>query len=163
MALRILVACHILAGLTATLTGVAAMLAPKRRGPHPRRGRTYLGALTVTIATGTGIALTTWPRFWHLAALGTTAAALAGVGLAARRIRFRGWLPIHITTMASSYITMLTAFYVDNGPRLPAWNQLPPPAFWFLPTAIGLPLLIRALRRSHIDRLRADGRNIRQP
>jgi hypothetical protein len=147
MALRILIACHILAGATATLAGAAAMLAPKRPGPHPRRGRTYLLALTVTLASGTGIAVTTWPRFWHLAVLGGAAATLAGVGLAARRIRFHHWLPVHITAMASSYTTMLTAFYVDNGPRLPLWNVLPPQTFWILPTATGLPLLIRALHK----------------
>jgi hypothetical protein len=49
--------------------------------------------------------------------------------------------------MALSYIAMLTAFYVDNGPRLPLWKLLPPTAFWFLPAAAGLPLLIRTLRR----------------
>jgi hypothetical protein len=77
----------------------------------------------------------------HVAA-GLTAAA---VGYTARRIRWHGWLPHHITGMALSYTAMLTAFYVDNGPRLPVWKLLPPAAFWFLPTAIGLPPLIRAL------------------
>jgi hypothetical protein len=48
--------------------------------------------------------------------------------------------------MSGAFITALTAFYVDNGPRLPLWNLLLPIAFWFLPSAVGLPLLIRALR-----------------
>jgi hypothetical protein len=42
---------------------------------------------------------------------------------------------------------LLTAFYVDNGPRLPLWKELPPIAFWTLPSLIGLPLLARALAR----------------
>lgn len=46
-----------------------------------------------------------------------------------------------------SYLTMLTAFYVDNGPRLPLWELLPPAVFWFLPTAAGIPLIARALAR----------------
>jgi hypothetical protein len=49
--------------------------------------------------------------------------------------------------MSMSYIAMLTTFYVDNGPRLPSWNLLPPLTFWFLPSAAGIPLLIRALHR----------------
>jgi hypothetical protein len=67
MALRILIACHILAGVTATISGAAAILAPKQPGRHPSRGRTYLVPLVVVVATGTGIALTTWPHFWYLA------------------------------------------------------------------------------------------------
>jgi hypothetical protein len=49
--------------------------------------------------------------------------------------------------MAGSYIAMLTAFYVDNGPHLPLWDRLPPLAFWFLPAAIGTPLMVRAIAR----------------
>ncbi|MDJ0341034.1 hypothetical protein QMK19_08595 [Streptomyces sp. H10-C2] len=41
---------------------------------------------------------------------------------------------------------LLTAFYVDNTPRLPLWKRLPPLSFWFLPAVVGLPLLLRALR-----------------
>jgi hypothetical protein len=39
----------------------------------------------------------------------------------------------------------------NNGPRLPVWNLLPPIAFWFLLSVVGLPLLVRALRR-HLPR-----------
>jgi hypothetical protein len=42
--------------------------------------------------------------------------------------------------MASSYIVMLTAFYVDNGRNLPIWRDLPHIAYWIVPSAIGLPL-----------------------
>jgi hypothetical protein len=157
MAIRILIGCHILAGLAATLTGAGAMLAPKRAGPHPRRGRTYLIALTVLVVTGSAIALSDWAHLWHLAALGAAAATLAGLGYTARRIRYPGWLAVHITGMAGAYITMLTAFYVDNGPRLPLWNQLPPQSFWILPTAVGVPLLVGALHR-HVRQPRKPGR-----
>jgi rsbT co-antagonist protein RsbR len=34
--------------------------------------------------------------------------------------------------MGASYILMLTAFYVDNGPNLPLWSELPWLAFWVL-------------------------------
>jgi len=69
------------------------------------------------------------------------------VGRRARRQLRRRWLPVHITGMAVSYILLLTAFYVDNGPHLPLWRLLPPLALWVLPSLVGLPLLIWALRR----------------
>jgi len=47
--------------------------------------------------------------------------------------------------MGASYVLLLTAFYVDNGKSLPLWRELPPIAYWLLPAAIGLPLIIRAL------------------
>jgi hypothetical protein len=52
--------------------------------------------------------------------------------------------------MSSSYIVLLTAFYVDNGPRLPLWKELPHIAFWIGPTLIGAPIVARALAR-HMD------------
>jgi hypothetical protein len=50
--------------------------------------------------------------------------------------------------MGLSYIAMLTAFYVDNGPHLPLWDRLPTIAFWMLPSAIGAPLIARAVPRA---------------
>ena len=47
--------------------------------------------------------------------------------------------------MGAGYIAMLTAFYVDNGPHLPLWDRLPPLAFWLLPSAIGVPVIARAV------------------
>jgi hypothetical protein len=49
--------------------------------------------------------------------------------------------------MSLSYIVLMTAFYVDNGPKLPLWDRLPVVAFWIGPSAIGLPLLGRTVRR----------------
>lgn len=147
MALQVLIFGHVLLGLTATITGAAAALSPKRPGRHPRRGLLYLAGLTGVALTGTAIATTDWGHLWHLATLGAAAAALAAVGFAARRTRWRGWLAWHIVGMAGSYIAMLTAFYVDNGPRLPLWQLLPPITFWFLPAVVGLPLIVRSLRR----------------
>lgn len=42
---------------------------------------------------------------------------------------------------------MLTAFYVDSGPKLLVWNLLPPVVFWFLPSLFGVPLVVRAVHR----------------
>ena len=50
--------------------------------------------------------------------------------------------------MGIAYVAMLTAFYVDNGPHLPLWDRLPTFAFWLLPSAIGAPIIIRAILRA---------------
>lgn len=51
--------------------------------------------------------------------------------------------------MSASYILLLTAFYVDNGKHLPLWKNLPHLTYWLLPSAIGLPLIARALACHH--------------
>jgi hypothetical protein len=43
--------------------------------------------------------------------------------------------------MGSSYILLLTAFYVDNGKNLPVWRELPQIAFWLVPGAIAFPIV----------------------
>ncbi len=146
MLLRVVIVLHITAGLTAVVAGATAMLAPKRRGRHPRSGQIYLGALTVLAATAVVIAVAR-PHTAYLLILGAGALACAGYGWRARRRHRPGWLPRHISGMALSYVVMLTAFYVDNGPRLPLWQLLPPLTFWFLPAAVGVPLLLQALHR----------------
>ena len=54
--------------------------------------------------------------------------------------------------VSASYILMITAFYVDNGPNLPLWRELPPFAFWILPTLVGTPILLNALLRHPLAR-----------
>jgi uncharacterized membrane protein len=140
----LILAVHVPAGIVAVVSGAAAMWADKGSLAHRRRGRLYLAALAVVCLSGVGLAITRWPRFPHLLALGLLAAALAGAGWAAPR---RPNPAAHLLGMSSSYVVMLTAFYVDNGPKLPLWRQLPPEAFWILPSLIALPLLGTALRR----------------
>lgn len=144
--LQVVIIAHIAAGLAAVVLGAAAMLAPKRPGRHPRRGRGYLLALAALVTTAIAIAVAR-PHTAFLLIIGSIALALAGLGFTARRVRWPGWLPWHITAMGGSYIAALTAFYVNNGPRLPLWRLLPPVTFWFLPAAIGVPLIALALIR----------------
>jgi hypothetical protein len=54
--------------------------------------------------------------------------------------------------MGASCVLLLTAFYVDNGKHLPLWRELPQIAFWLLPGAVGLPLILRALQRHPLAR-----------
>ena len=52
--------------------------------------------------------------------------------------------------MGASYIFLITVFYVDYGKNLPLWKELPEIAFWVLPGAIGIPLILNALFRHPI-------------
>ncbi|HEU4428362.1 MAG TPA: DUF2306 domain-containing protein [Myxococcota bacterium] len=141
---RLFVVAHVAAGVGAVASGAAAMLAAKGGSAHRRLGRTYLATLAGACASGTALAIQRWPRFPHLLALAGIAAALAALGFAARGRPSR---VLHLLGMSASYVAMLTAFYVDNGPKLPLWRQLPPSVFWVLPSLVALPLIVRATRR----------------
>jgi hypothetical protein len=98
------------------------------------------------------LALSRWSEDYHLFVLGLLSFVTATIGRTARRRLWPSWPRIHMTGMAASYILMVTAFYVDNGPNLPLWRKLPPLAFWVLPTLIGAPILINTLLRHPLVR-----------
>lgn len=138
---------HVAAGLTCVLAGIAAMLSPKRAGRHPSAGAVYYGSLVVVSLSMAALSVLRWPHNTHLLVLGILCFGAATIGRMARRRRWRGWLRVHVTGMGVSYIVLLTAFYVDNGPHLPLWRDLPRAAHWLLPSLVGLPMLIWALAR----------------
>lgn len=142
---------HVVCGIVAVVAGVTAMLTRKGTRRHRRAGRVWLIGLGGLCVTAPVLASLDWAHRWHLVVLGAVAAGLAAVGFLGARRRWPGWRAAHIAGMSGAFVTALTAFYVDNGPRLPVWNLLPPIAFWFLPSAVGVPLLVRALRR-HVPR-----------
>lgn len=138
---------HVGAGLTCVVAGAAAGLSRKRPGRHPLFGTIYFWALLVVFVSSTGMSTLRWSADYHLFILGTIAFGVGSIGYSARKIRWDGWPAYHIAGMGGSYIVLLTAFYVDNGPKLPLWDRLPNIAFWTLPALIGLPLVVRALRQ----------------
>jgi hypothetical protein len=140
-------AVHVLAGLTAVVTGAAAALVRKGSPRHIRAGRWYYRAITVVFATATVLAAMRWRQDYYLFIIGAVAFAAATIGYQHRR-RHRPGDTGHIVGMGASYVAMLTAFYVDNGPHLPLWDRLPVLAFWLLPSAIGAPIIIRAVIRA---------------
>lgn len=142
-----IVAVHVVAGLTCTFAGIVAMLSAKGPGRHPAAGTVYFWGLVVVFLTMASLSILRWPENTHLFVLGIASLGAAVVGRIARRRLSPGWLPIHVTAMAVSYILLLTAFYVDNGPHLPLWRSLPPSAHWLLPSLVGVPILAWTLRR----------------
>lgn len=145
--LAVTIAVHVGCGVVAVVCGPGAMLTRKGSPRHRGFGRIYLGALVGLGLTAPVLAAVDWAHRWHLAVLGGLALGAAAVGAAAVRWLRPIRLAAHITGMGAAYIVMLTAFYVDNGPRLPLWDQLPPIWFWFLPAAVGTPVLLSALHR----------------
>jgi hypothetical protein len=138
---------HVGCGIVAVTCGAGAMLTRKGSRRHRRLGRAHLLALTVLGTTAPVLAAVDWAHRWHLVVLGGIALASAATGYYAVHLSRPPRLLAHLVGMGSGYIAMLTAFYVDNGPRLPLWDQLPGLALWLLPTAVGAPLIVRAARR----------------
>jgi hypothetical protein len=108
--------------------------------PIPSSSPAFLSVVTVHVAAGlvctvAGLVAMLSPK------------RAGAVGRLARRRLWRGWLRVHVTGMAISYILLLTAFYVDNGPHLPLWRSLPPVAHWVGPGLVGIPILVWALLR----------------
>jgi uncharacterized membrane protein len=142
---------HVIAGLTAVVSGALAAFARKRPGRHPRAGTVYCAALAVVAGTAAVMAALRWPDDLHLLLIAAVAGGLGGLGWLARRKGRIGW---HGAAMAASYAGMLTGFYVDNGARLPVWERLPHLAYWLLPSAVALPLTLLALVRNGVLRPR---------
>jgi hypothetical protein len=147
-----LVGIHILFGLACVVTGVVAMLSVKRPGRHPRFGTLYDWFLAVVFVTATALSAMRWAEDYHLFILGVLSFGAATLGREARRRRWRNWLTTHISSMGTSYVVLLTAFYVDNGKNLPIWRDIPSLTYWLVPSAVGLPLIAWALTQHPLIR-----------
>ena len=143
---------HVGVGLVCVVTGAVAMLSGKGPGRHPTFGTLYYWFLLAVFVSATVLSVARWAEDYHLFVLGAFSFGAATLGRSVRRQRRRGWLKLHIIGMGLSYILLLTAFYVDNGPNLPLWRELPHMALWLLPSVIGIPVIIRALLRHPLVR-----------
>lgn len=139
------VGAHVLLGLGCVVSGLAAMLATKGRGYHSTLGTTYYWFMCGTFLTMSTLAFMRWSEDYVLFLLGVLAFGLVTLGRFARTYGFS--LRVHAASMASSYIVLLTAFYVDNGKNLPLWRNLPVAAYWLVPAALGAPILVWVLAR----------------
>lgn len=141
----LVLACHVTAGLAAVVTGLVAMFSAKAPGRHPSAGIWYYRSLVGVFCTMAVLSATRWSEDYHLFILGGLALTAAVVGRRAAPSRPRGRAFVHVIAMGLSYILLLTAFYVDNGPNLPVWRLLPPVAFWVLPILVGAAIIWRVL------------------
>src|SRR5215469_593454 len=128
-----IVAIHVVAGLAAVITGIVAMLSDKRAGRHPSFGVWYYRSVVGVSITMAVLSAMRWSQDYHLFILGALAFAAVVVGGQTAPSRSAGWIRVHVTAMGLSYVFLLTAFYVDNGPNLPLWRRLPHLAYWVLP------------------------------
>lgn len=136
---------HVLLGLAAVTTGMVAMFSPKRRGRHSRWGSFYFWSLAALFTSASALALLRGDEDAPLVLLGGGAFVSAWIGRSARRGYWGNSTRTHLAFMGASYILMLTAFYVETGDQLPLWDQLPPILYWIIPGAVGVPLIVRAL------------------
>ena len=149
--IAIIVGIHIPLGLACVVAGAVAMLSKKRRGRHSTAGKVYYWCLLALFASATFLSAI-WSENHHLFILGALSFSSAWLGRRAILERWRSWARLHITGMGLSYVLMLIAFYVDNGKQLPIWKDLPLFAYWLLPLAVGVPLIVRALLRHPLAR-----------
>jgi hypothetical protein len=144
-------AVHVAAGSWCVVTGLVAMLSPKGPGRHHRFGSFYFWGLLVVFVTMSILSAMRWKQNYHLFVLGTLSFGCALTGRRDAPSR-SGHLRLHVAAMAMSYIVMLTAFYVDNGKNLPLWRSLPHIAYWFIPSIVGIPIMLRVLRHHPLVR-----------
>ncbi len=140
-----LIGIHVLAAMVCVVSGVVAMLSKKLPGYHPKSGNIYFWCLLVVFVTVVIISVLRWDEDRHLLLLGSLSFGAAFFGRSAERIRWHGWVIYHIICMGSSYILLITAFYVDNGKFLPVWKNYSPVLYWTLPAAIGIPIILYTL------------------
>jgi hypothetical protein len=152
-----IVAVHVGLGILCVTTGAIAMLSAKAPGRHPRHGTLYFWTLTLAVATASILSFMRWEENVHLFMLGVLAFGAALVGREARRRLWPRWTSVHIVGMGSSYILLLTAFYVDNGKQLPLWKDLPHWTYWALPALVGVPIIVWALLYHPLTRRRTIG------
>jgi hypothetical protein len=147
-----ILAVHVATGLCCSVAGIVAMLAPKQSGRHPSAGTIYYWSLVGVCLSMAALSMFRWPADTHLFVLGVLSYGAGTVGRIARRRHKLERLGVHATGMALSYILLLTAFYVDNGPHLPLWRLLPPLAHWLIPSIVGIPVLAWTLARHPLIR-----------
>jgi len=147
------IALHILLALACVISGLVAMLSAKGSGRHSRAGTLYFWCMGGVFLTATLLAVLRWAEDSVLFGLGVFAFGLTAI---ARLAVTRRWgLRLHAICMGSSYIVLLTAFYVDNGKNLPVWKDLPTTAYWTIPALVGVPLILWTLARHPLLRPRS--------
>jgi predicted membrane protein DUF2306 len=143
----VILSIHVLAGISCAFVGLLAMLADKKRGRHTKCGKIYNVSIWIVFLTAVIISTIRFKEDFHLLILGSVAFFSAFIARWAVKKKWGKWSIVHITGMGTSYIFLLTAFYVDNGKFLPIWKNFSPVVYWLLPAVVGVPIIARTLLR----------------
>src|SRR5689334_19234380 len=120
-------AVHVLAGLTAVITGAVAALSRKGGPRHIHAGRWYYGAIGTVFATATALAAMHWRQDYYLFLIGAVAFTAAATGPATPAISPE-WAPP--TSLCSPRSTSTTAPTCPSGNACRPWRSgcSPPPS-----------------------------------
>jgi hypothetical protein len=135
---------HIITGFICLISGVFAMSAKKRKGRHTLSGEIYHSSYVFVFITAVTMSILHWEESAYLFYIGVFSYTLALLGYLAGKRRGKNWIGVHIGGMLGSYIGIVTATIVVNVPNIPILNGFPVLIFWFLPTIIGTPFIIKA-------------------
>ncbi|KKK38167.1 alcohol dehydrogenase [Mesobacillus campisalis] len=135
---------HIHTGAVCLVSGLVAMASSKKRGRHTAAGEIYHGAYVIVFISAIVMSIIHWEESAYLFYIGVFSYSLALLGYAAAKRRWKNWMGMHIGGMLGSYIGIITATIVVNISKVPVLSEIPVILFWFLPTLIGTPLIIRA-------------------
>jgi uncharacterized membrane protein len=132
---------HILCGIVALLVGTAAILAPKRRGPHTIFGKVYVVFIALLCVTALAMSAMNLEQSAYLIPIAFISFGFAWSGERAMKLRGPDCLRCHIRGMLGSYIAIWTAVLVVSGSKLPVISTWPSWLYWILPTVIGSPAI----------------------
>lgn len=135
---------HIVAGFICLISGVFAMSYKKKKGKHTVSGEIYHFSYVLVFISAVIMSIIHWEESAYLFYIGVFSYALALLGYLAGKIRWKNWIGTHIGGMLGSYIGIVTAV---NSPKVPLLNEVPVLFFWFLPTIIGTPFIIKVGNR----------------
>ncbi|MEH7254198.1 DUF2306 domain-containing protein [Neobacillus niacini] len=138
---------HIVSGFICLISGVFAMASKKKRGKHTVAGEIYHGSYVIVFISAVVMSINHWEESAYLFYIAVFSYALALLGYLAVKIRWKNWIGNHIGGMLGSYIGIVTATIVVNIPKVPVLNEVPVLIFWFLPTIIGTPFIIKVGKR----------------
>lgn len=143
---------HIAFGSLAIFLGPIAMFSRKMPGFHPRIGEIYHWVMLGLCLTAAALAILGWARLRVFLAIALGSYAFALAGYLAAKVRFGGWLIVHVIGQGSSYIAMVTALFVVNWAavfgepgRLSFWA-------WVIPTLVGAPIIAWVTREVALGR-----------
>jgi uncharacterized membrane protein len=143
---------HIVLSLGAVISGLFAMLANKSSGLHRKSGKCYFLSMLSAFGTVLILSVMSWPRNMHLLLIGTLAAIFSYTGYRLAKVKPVKWTRLHTVCMGSSYILLLTGFYVDNGKNLPFWNQFSQAFFYVFPASIWIPIIVYTLLKHPLNK-----------